>query len=90
MGQFKTCEEIDDYEVRYCNCCVHFPGDDEEGCPIIKAHIESQIDGSRSSIDAKEILDQLIPTNEDRTHNRKCAMFLCSPEAGNVSIDKNL
>jgi hypothetical protein len=71
MGYFSNGCEGDDYEVRFCNRCVHQKPDDG-GCMVWLAHLLHNY-GQDEKTEA--VLNLLIPRSKDGAFNEQCAMF---------------
>lgn len=72
MGYFSNGAEGMDYERDYCDRCVH----QEPACPVWGAHL---LHNYGASADVKEILNMLIPRDENG-FNEQCKLFIERPE----------
>jgi hypothetical protein len=76
MGYFPNGTAGDMYEAKWCARCVHHEDDPEKpGCPVMLAHVLYAYEECNSQSNAKHILDELIPIDEDGW-NKQCAMFV--------------
>ncbi len=85
MGTFSNGTEGELYQSQYCFNCIHWIdlGDDEiPGCPIWDAHILYSY-GAKGEV--KDILNLLIPLEDNRVFNAQCAMF-----TADKSVQKDL
>ncbi len=73
MGYFSNGSSGDWYEAKYCARCVH--NDEENGCPVMLAHVLYAYEECNSNSNAKHMLDLLIPVRKDG-FNGQCAMFV--------------
>lgn len=74
MGYFSNGSEGDMYEAQYCARCVH--SNDENGCPVMLAHVLYAYEECNSKSNAAHILTMLIPPRKDQpAFNDQCAMF---------------
>ena len=76
MGYFSNGSEGSSYESKYCENCIHWVFDEKEetkGCPVWDIHF---LFNHSSKEETKNILNELIPTNNKRPFNEQCAMFI--------------
>lgn len=67
---FANGTEGTDYELRYCERCVHQKPDDG-GCAVWLAHLLHN--GAEGDLGG--VLDMLIPRSKDGLWNDECALF---------------
>lgn len=68
MGYFPNGESGRHYQFRYCDRCVHWPENpDDGGCNVWLLHL---IDADQAA------LDVLIPRTENNLGNKQCSMFI--------------
>ncbi|MBL1321536.1 MAG: hypothetical protein COA63_010825 [Methylophaga sp.] len=70
MGYFANGSEGADYQVQYCDQCVH---SDSAACAVWDAHLEHN---SNECNNEESILHSLIPRGKDGIGNDQCAMFI--------------
>lgn len=68
MGYFSNGTEGTDYELHYCERCVHLVG--KKGCPILGAHMEFNY---KHCNDENSMLHWFIP--RQRIGNAECKWF---------------
>jgi hypothetical protein len=75
MAYFANGSEADYYEEKYCERCVHYPGDSHEICPVMELHQMWNYDAVGKDADEtkKEALEMLWPRKG--VHNGDCRMF---------------
>ena len=71
MGYFANGTEGDVYESRYCARCIH--RDDNDGCPVMLAHVLHAYEECGSGSNAENILELLIPRKG--AFNDQCRLF---------------
>lgn len=76
MGYFSNGTEGTDYEVEYCEKCIH--GGDND-CPIWGLHLLYNYDQLKETPEGEAlavVLGTLIPRSKDDLDNLRCSMFI--------------
>jgi hypothetical protein len=77
MAYFANGSEADYYEEKYCERCVHYPGDSHEICPVMELHQMWNYDAAGKDADKTKAtaLNTLWPLEKGGYPNADCAMF---------------
>lgn len=72
MGYFSNGSEGMDYELNYCDKCVH----QNPHCAVWEAHVLRNYEDCNRP---ESILHMLIPRSKDGLSNEQCRMFIPNP-----------